>query len=510
MGQEERLGLPGERWQQFAGETSAEIRSVDKHGEPCGQEVPVRVMGYRSNCDASGNNWQRQAFEEDSTTMLLLPRGAVIPLKATVAWGQNLMVMNLRSNRYAHCRVSNLRTTSGQSYVEIQFTHSIPDFWGNPLARDAASAMSELAEIAARLATEPVAAAPVANASPIPVRALAAAAGISAAEGGAPAPNCASEDSATVIMECPSPARERNGPKAGPEFFAPRPMECISVGEPVGESIVEAVETPTAEYVDTAPVPAGTNWKPVAAPAPRKRPVRLAVAGAAAIAAVLAGYYLYAPAEAALPAAIPAAMNLGSQSAANLSNRALVGAAISDGTQPEGNAVVSAPVPEVELENPAHQRVALVSNMILPARDTAIRPQAAPEMPMATGAAPAITATRTEAVLGPMTSAPPPPPEPEAAKPEPAADELTPAHLVSSVQPIYPPTVAQEKIAGDVVLQVTISAAGNVTEVKALSGPLALRGAAIAAVQQWKYEPARLRGQPAESSGVVTLKFRLR
>ena len=495
--------------QQFAGNSCAEGPSGRRDPEALSQEVPVRVMGYRANCDASGQHWQREAFEEDTTTTHLFPRGAVIPLKAAVAWGQNLMLINLRNNRYAHCRVANLRNAADIYHAEVEFTHTIPDFWGVSFSRDAASAVSEIAAIAAQFAAEPVAARPLESPASTPQWALAAAAGSTSGSAGTPAAGCAPENAATVILKRPSPAPERNGADSSAQVFVPRPMECIPVGEPVGEPFVQPVDAPPAECADAAPVPPLTIRKPEAARAPRRRSARRAAAAAAALGAVLVAYYIYSPAEAALPTAIPASMNFGSLPAANAGNQTLQPAATSDDAEPEAETVVSVPVPEIEPETTPNQRVVLVSKMILPLQSASGHLVAAPELPLTGGAAPASTADKSQAVLGPIASSPPPPEE-APAKPQPVADELTPAHLVSSVQPIYPPEAVRVGVEGDVVLKINISSAGTITEVKVVSGPQELRGAARVAVEQWKYEPALLRGRPTESAGVVTLKFRLR
>lgn len=50
---------------------------------------------------------------------------------------------------------------------------------------------------------------------------------------------------------------------------------------------------------------------------------------------------------------------------------------------------------------------------------------------------------------------------------------------------------------------------GNVTSVKVISGPPLLHRAAANALRQWKYEPARLDGQPVAVHLAVTLNFHL-
>jgi len=82
------------------------------------------------------------------------------------------------------------------------------------------------------------------------------------------------------------------------------------------------------------------------------------------------------------------------------------------------------------------------------------------------------------------------------------------AHLLKSVPPVYPAFARSSHVEGDVALDVFIDAKGNVTELKVLSGPPILRPAAIDAVRQWKYDPARLDGRPVAIHLVLTVRFR--
>jgi len=81
------------------------------------------------------------------------------------------------------------------------------------------------------------------------------------------------------------------------------------------------------------------------------------------------------------------------------------------------------------------------------------------------------------------------------------------ARLLKSVPPVYPPFARTRHVGGDVTLDALIDANGNVTELKVVSGPPILREAAMAAVQQWKYDPARLNGQPVAMHLGVTVRF---
>ena len=110
------------------------------------------------------------------------------------------------------------------------------------------------------------------------------------------------------------------------------------------------------------------------------------------------------------------------------------------------------------------------------------------------------------------TSPEPPPPAEPAAVPEKTVkpeESLVPARLVSSTQPVYPFLAKQAHIEGNVVIEVQIDAAGIVTGTKVISGPQALRQAAINAIAHWRFEPARLRDWPTASTTMVTLRFML-
>ncbi len=101
--------------------------------------------------------------------------------------------------------------------------------------------------------------------------------------------------------------------------------------------------------------------------------------------------------------------------------------------------------------------------------------------------------------------------QPSAPKPEPrTGGGLKTARLISSSPPAYPPLARSQRVEGDVTLDALIDATGRVTTIKVVSGPVLLQQAAVAAVHQWKYEPATLDSRPVPIQLAVTVKFRLR
>ncbi len=78
---------------------------------------------------------------------------------------------------------------------------------------------------------------------------------------------------------------------------------------------------------------------------------------------------------------------------------------------------------------------------------------------------------------------------------------------VRKVEPDYPLDALKLNIQGDVLLEVTTDARGNVTGAKVLKGHKLLRDAAIKAVKQWKHEPAPIDGKDADRVFTVTINF---
>lgn len=89
----------------------------------------------------------------------------------------------------------------------------------------------------------------------------------------------------------------------------------------------------------------------------------------------------------------------------------------------------------------------------------------------------------------------------------PVGGDVQPAKLIRSVLPDYPGQARIERMSGDVVIDITIDATGKVAKMQVLSGQVILRDAALRAVGQWKYEPARLDGKPAATHATVTVRF---
>jgi TonB family protein len=84
---------------------------------------------------------------------------------------------------------------------------------------------------------------------------------------------------------------------------------------------------------------------------------------------------------------------------------------------------------------------------------------------------------------------------------------LVAAKLLKAANPVYPPDAMERYITGDVKAEVVVEASGQVGEVKVISGPAALREAAVSALKQYEYAPATVGGKGVESRVTAVVKF---
>jgi general secretion pathway protein A len=84
---------------------------------------------------------------------------------------------------------------------------------------------------------------------------------------------------------------------------------------------------------------------------------------------------------------------------------------------------------------------------------------------------------------------------------------LQPPKLVSSPPPAYPLLARTEKMQGVVVIDALVDATGKITDMRVISGSARLTQAAMDTLRTWKYEPARLNGQPIPLHVQVSINF---
>jgi periplasmic protein TonB len=94
-------------------------------------EVAVKVHGSRVIEVARGTAPQTEPFEEQTVTMIVFPQGAVLRMSTAVNVSQMLVLTNIKTKQDSICRVLKVRPNANQgSYVEVEFTHRQPGYWG--------------------------------------------------------------------------------------------------------------------------------------------------------------------------------------------------------------------------------------------------------------------------------------------------------------------------------------------------------------------------------------------
>jgi protein TonB len=78
---------------------------------------------------------------------------------------------------------------------------------------------------------------------------------------------------------------------------------------------------------------------------------------------------------------------------------------------------------------------------------------------------------------------------------------------ISGPIPVYSPIAKAAHVSGAVVLHAIISKTGTIQSLSVVSGNEMLRANAVAAVQEWRYKPYLLNGEPTEVDTTITVNF---
>lgn len=90
-----------------------------------------------------------------------------------------------------------------------------------------------------------------------------------------------------------------------------------------------------------------------------------------------------------------------------------------------------------------------------------------------------------------------------------AANDFDAPKPITRVTPAYPTAAQKAGVTGMVILEVVLDKNGKVKSVTVLRHAAALEQAAVEAVRQWQYEPARLNGVPADVVFTAEIVFSL-
>jgi protein TonB len=84
------------------------------------------------------------------------------------------------------------------------------------------------------------------------------------------------------------------------------------------------------------------------------------------------------------------------------------------------------------------------------------------------------------------------------------------ALLIHRVDPVYPRIAIQARLEGTVRLHAIIGRDGMVESLEVLSGPAVFVQPTLEAVQQWRYRPTLLSGEPVEVETYITVIFEMK
>ena len=466
---------------------------------PAALEVGVEVSGTH----AKSGSGTRELFSEDTLTTLVFEDGVVVRLTAAVEDGQLLFLKHLATQKEIVTRVLRQRGLGAASqYVELEFTEAAPGFWGADLdlARSEAVASS---------ATEAVAEAREFLASDKPEHESQAAVAMP------------DEAEVALLREEIAALRSQMGEllEAG---SASRPLEAtappVVVAADMGSVITTLLGAPPSEakaretksrkeISDDEAVVSEKSFEPL----PGNRvtmPWRLVAAivalaflsGIASQKGLLSEWFGKGRQTVAAAGTVDASRGNSHPSARPVTAKTAGGpsgarsspaSGVSDAMKTPASGSVSSDVAE-----PTNSRDSATSTASL--REVAARELAA-LMPKRSGAATGKgdhTATNSHEVDASSVPAP-----------NAAEDVYEAPSLVKSVNAVPPPDAVRGFVTGDVKFDALIDARGKVASAEVISGPTALRSAALEALHGYQYKPATKNGQSVPGHVSVTVKF---
>lgn len=539
--------------------TSGENPPAKPRMNAVASEVGVIATGARSSEKAG----QRELFTEETTTALVFENGGVLRLAAAVVPGQLLFLTHKETKREVVAQVTRKRDFRPMiCYVEVEFSEPAPGFWGIAFSEIPALSAAppqqkerdeSVQDAAAIFSSEPIAPAPAPSAQEIAmlneeVEALREQLKLLQAQkaiGSLPAAAAIPDLSRATV---PDPPRAPADVPAQPPVLGDAPGEQLLsllkvAGEVSQESPTEvpgalasvqvapsrasnSLPTDTAESPfseeDLLPKPAldFKNAKPPAklAAKPQQRVSTDSQSSAvrkdllfAVFVLVVAGAAWY---QNLLPG-LPLLKNLVSSPARSIdphpaapAPQKTASASRDSGKSPQTSAAPATPSPAAS--DDASQTAAsgkAASTRAVPeaavevksALDSAVDVAAVQEKPKAAGSAAKRSASLSLSKAALVSAVP-------------SSDEvaIVPPRLIKSVRAIASPNTLPDFAkdnSGNVTFDALVDASGHVTSMKAISGSSSLRSAAMAALKQYQYEPATLRGKPVPAHVTVTIKF---
>jgi TonB family protein len=530
-----------------------ELRGAGPLGSAGGNPIPLEVCVNATGARLGQGTEKRELFSEDTRTILVLPDAAVISLSAEVTPGQLIFLTNKSNGREVVCQV--IRKTCSRPtscYVELQFTEPQTDFWGVVFPEKPAEAATEPQRIQEEknLVSTKAAeahAAPVEEPDAEEVQFLkqevdalreqliALTEAKKKEEEAAAAETAKREAAAKPLIKMNLPAAP-----AGAEAPTSTPARLIEPAtltppKPVPTEPPGKVQSPAARSAErdafedllprpeldfsSAPIPGGRpeDDDPYSIYKPLRKDVGIKGA-VVTIATVLlltlgSGLVWYKDLlpivwrKPTSPAARAKTGPLGNSSpVANAQMKSsgesvptVVGAASQQASDTGGldGGAAGGPAPVLR-----GQTTATIAERTTPGNGVTSESTVTEQNAASAGKSGTVSRKRKRGAVEVAT-------QPAVAEPEVVADDapLVEAKLLRAAKPVYPPNAMRSFITGDVRIAAEVGADGHVGKVAVISGPAALREAAVEAMKHYEYEPATKDGKAVASQVKVTIKF---
>jgi periplasmic protein TonB len=506
-----------------------------------GAEVPVTIHASRYSAASKGAG-KLPPVHEETRTVIIFPQGAVVRLSAMVTPGELVVVTNNRTGADVICRVTSVKTQPGiQNYVNLEFTQRALGFWEEPrqVERPVAKDKAPLGVVSS--APPPQAPTPI---TAVPKVSMPAVQPESTARASAPSaeakPAFTQPLKVTSLADAPA-GRSRDVvqqiPIAAPQISEIPSAPAISTNQP---RIVPS-RVPRLESFDSTALSEANDQENKGS---NKRIVLILTAAIVLLAIGAVGGALFlrwnralaitqqastAPVSTATsePVATMSTPGRATAEAAPISNASVksnsVAPASSISTLPGNTAPGTSSVPQptparlsietpkVEVRSEPESQPTVRANINVgklsaPNMRTAPKINAVEPPPVLTSDPAAlpkgINVANTFGASGSIAS---PGAPPTAIK----GGQLVQPKLISSVASAYPAAAKAAHAEGDVLIDALIDSTGKVVSTKVINGSPLLQQAAVDSLRFWKYEPARLNGEPIPIHIKVNVSFRL-
>ena len=496
-------------------------------------EVPVGVWGSRRPASILDPSRQIDVFAEETCTVIVSPRGAVIRLSAAVDPDQMMMIANRKSGQVMPCRVVKVRSfPNAKGYAEIEFLQPANGFWGS-YVQQGTMKLKGGASVALEGASKPNNGTPrcepmqtsisTSDAAPHKPHALASTPSEGFRNGSLPKELISTRPNAASTP--PTASQILRNKVASIESKASQ----ISSAEKQTQRTAAVVNPSESRFKTNKHSSYDGGWWLLCSSLGREFVARTTavhrasfsrrriVFGWAAAAALLimgtTGFVLLRhdatqTAEAPLTDSTPVASLVSPSAQTMLSS------------QPESNSTSARPeLPIAKTENFPGTQARELADRVHTSRQPARKPTAEEKIPKEKLLAPHFAANRAAASIGRDQA-----PDVNGADSNgsasaiqgvlsaflPRGGRVKEPRLISSSAPRYPATARQAGIEGPVTIDAVIDTTGKLTSMTIVSGSPLLQQAALESLRTWKYEPGYLDEKPVSVKTSITVNFRLR